>query len=103
MEAKSEKLKHKDGEEQETYYDAIKREMAGRAARSRAALDGMDPEQRIAMEGYRPGTYLRLHFKGMKTLIEVHACDIKHLAQSICSTRRISVVPCRKSMHASTK
>ncbi len=51
-------------EEGETYYDAMKKEMGDRAARTRAALDAMDPEQRVAMEGHRPGAYLRLCFSG---------------------------------------
>ncbi len=29
-----------------------------------AALDAMDPEKRLQMEGYRPGTYVRLQFSG---------------------------------------
>ena len=32
-----------------------------------AALDAMDPEKRLQMEGYRPGTYVRLHFSGNAT------------------------------------
>jgi hypothetical protein len=50
--------------EEETYYDALKKEMGGRAARTRAALDSMDLSTRVALEGYRPGTYLRLRFTG---------------------------------------
>ncbi len=51
-------------EEEETYYDAMKKEMAAKALKTTAALDALDPQQRIAMEGFRPGTYLRLCFKG---------------------------------------
>ena len=51
-------------EKEDTYYDAMKQEMASRAARTKSALDALDPHQRIAMEGHRPGTYLRLRFKG---------------------------------------
>lgn len=50
--------------DEETYYDAMKREMGGREARTRAALDALAPEQRVAMEGFRPGAYLRLRFSG---------------------------------------
>lgn len=50
--------------EEETFYDAMKKEMGDRAARTRAALDAMDPDQRVAMEGHRPGAYLRLRFTG---------------------------------------
>ena len=38
--------------------------MGGRAAKTRAALDALDPAQRLAMEGHRPGAYLRLRFSG---------------------------------------
>ena len=48
----------------QTYYDAIKRELGGRAARTRAAMDALDPGLRVAMEGFRPGAYLRLRFAG---------------------------------------
>lgn len=58
--------KEGDEEEEETYYDAIRREMAARALKTSAALDALDPQQRIAMEGFRPGTYLRLCFKGKR-------------------------------------
>ena len=39
-------------------------EMGGRAAKTRAVLDALDPAQRLAMEGHRPGAYLRLRFSG---------------------------------------
>ena len=51
-------------EEGETFYDAMKKEMGGRLARTRAALDALDGEQRLVMEGHRPGVYLRLSFTG---------------------------------------
>lgn len=51
-----------DGEE--TFYDAMKKDMAGRAGRTKSALDALEPYQRVQMEGFRPGTYLRLRFKG---------------------------------------
>lgn len=54
--------------DEETYYDAMKREMGGREARTRAALDALDPLQRVAMEGHRPGAYLRLRFSGAQPL-----------------------------------
>jgi ribosome biogenesis protein BMS1 len=38
--------------------------MGGRAAKTRAVLDALDPAQRLAMEGHRPGAYLRLRFSG---------------------------------------
>lgn len=42
----------------------MKKEMGGRLARTRAALDALDGEQRQLMEGHRPGAYLRLSFSG---------------------------------------
>ena len=51
-------------EEGESFYDAMKKEMGGRLARTRAALDALDDEQRLVMEGHRPGAYLRLSFTG---------------------------------------
>jgi len=54
-----------DEEEDETYYDAMKREMTDRAAKTKAAMDALDPSQRQLMEGYRPGTYIRLRFSGI--------------------------------------
>lgn len=53
-------------DEEETYYDAMKKDMAGRASRTKSVLDALDPYQRVQMEGFRPGTYLRLRFKGMR-------------------------------------
>jgi hypothetical protein len=44
----------------------MKKDMAGRASRTKSALDALDPYQRVQMEGFRPGTYLRLRFKGMR-------------------------------------
>lgn len=55
-------------EEGETFYDATKKEMGERAARTRSALDALDPEQRVAMEGHRPGAYLRMRFTGKSLL-----------------------------------
>lgn len=37
-------------EAEETYYDAMKREMADRAAKTKAAMDALDPTTRVAME-----------------------------------------------------
>lgn len=49
----------------ETYYDAVKKDMGGRVARTKAAMDALDPGLRVAMEGFRPGTYLRVRFTGV--------------------------------------
>lgn len=54
--------------DKETYYDAIKKDMGGRVARTKAAMDALDPALRVAMEGYRTGTYLRMRFTGVYLL-----------------------------------
>ena len=51
--------------EEETFYDAMKRDMADRSAKTKAALDALDPATRVAMEGHRPGAYVRLRFTGV--------------------------------------
>ena len=55
-----------DEEEDDTYYDEIKREMTERAKKTKDAMDALDPAQRIAMEGHRPGTYVRMRFSGIQ-------------------------------------
>ena len=52
-------------EDPSSYFDLIKRDMNEEYARARAELDAMDPQMRVAMEGYRPGAYVRLRFSGM--------------------------------------
>ncbi|CAL8465158.1 g4693 [Coccomyxa elongata] len=59
-------------EEGETFYDATKKEMGKRAARTRSALDALDPEQRVAMEGHRPGAYIRMRFTGIPCELVKH-------------------------------
>ena len=53
-------------EEDDTYYDEIKREMTERARKTKDAMDALDPVQRVAMEGHRPGTYVRMRFSGIQ-------------------------------------
>ncbi len=50
--------------DEETYYDAVKREMVARQAATRALLEGLDPATRLSMEGHRPGAYVRMRFRG---------------------------------------
>lgn len=38
--------------------------MAARASATRQLLDTLDPATRLAMEGHRPGTYVRMRFSG---------------------------------------
>lgn len=70
-------------EPESTYYDAMKQEMAERAARTKSALDALDPHQRIAMEGFRPGTYLRLRFKGNFPILANLFCESSRFKNSI--------------------
>ena len=63
-------------EEESTYYDAMKQEMAGRAARTKSALDALAPHQRISMEGHRAGTYMRLRFKGLPIFFASHPLQV---------------------------
>ncbi len=49
---------------EETFYDSLKKDMAARASATRQLLDTLDPATRLAMEGHRPGTYVRLRFSG---------------------------------------
>lgn len=51
---------------EETFYDAVKRGMVARQVATRALLDGMDPLTRLAMEGYRPGAYVRMRLTGAR-------------------------------------
>ena len=32
--------------------------------RTRQAMDALDPQKRVLLEGFRPGTYIRMKFKG---------------------------------------
>ena len=70
--AKKGKAPAPEAEEEEggTFYDAMKKEMGGRIARTRAALDALDDEQRLLMEGHRPGAYLRLSFTGASDTLQ---------------------------------
>lgn len=44
----------------------MKADMAQRQARTKRFMDELDPELRVSMEGFRPGSYLRLRFKGTR-------------------------------------
>ena len=46
--------------------------MAERAARTEAALADFSPEQRLAMEGVRPGTYVRVTLRGVPCELVEH-------------------------------
>ena len=47
-------------------------EANARYALMQAAMDELDEGQRIAMEGFRPGTYLRLRFTGVPCELMQH-------------------------------
>ena len=49
---------------QPSFYAAVKDDMEEKLKRTREAMDALDPHQRILLEGFRPGTYIRLKFKG---------------------------------------
>ncbi len=45
---------------------AVKKDMAERQARTKSMLDALDPHTRVAMEGLRPGTYVRMRLTGAR-------------------------------------
>ncbi|KAJ9526363.1 hypothetical protein QJQ45_009839 [Haematococcus lacustris] len=61
-----------DQAKEETYYDAVKREMVAKAAATRSALDALDPASRKLLEGLRPGSYVRMRFTGMPCELVMH-------------------------------
>ena len=48
---------------QVSYYDDLKQQMTEQAERNRAEFAGMEEQQRIACEGFRQGTYVRMEIK----------------------------------------
>ncbi|KAK9800776.1 hypothetical protein WJX73_000661 [Symbiochloris irregularis] len=52
-------------DDEATFYDAMKAEVMARAARTKAALEALPPEQRVALGGHVPGTYMRLLLSGV--------------------------------------
>ena len=65
----------------------MKKEMGGRLARTRAALDALDDEQRLLMEGHRPGTYLRLSFSGARALL----CRLGCAPPALCTCSSMGI------------
>lgn len=59
-------------EEVDTFYDSIKADMAARTAKTRGAMAALDPVTRVAMEGHRPGAYLRIRLSGMPAEMVTH-------------------------------
>ncbi|KAJ3292856.1 Glycoside hydrolase 2 (Mannanase, beta-galactosidase) [Borealophlyctis nickersoniae] len=70
---KKEELKRKfdaeydgsDDDEKSNYYETMKDEMSRQAEVNRAEFEEDDPEMRAKVEGYRPGTYVRIVVQGM--------------------------------------
>ncbi|CAD7700942.1 unnamed protein product [Ostreobium quekettii] len=52
-------------EKEPTFYHTVKQEMMEKLAHTRSALDALDPVQRVALEGFRPGTYIRMRLSGV--------------------------------------
>eukprot|EP00210_Caulerpa_lentillifera_P002766 g2644.t1 len=48
-----------------SFYQAVKDQMQDKLTKTREALNALDPKQRILLEGFRPGTYLRLKFSNI--------------------------------------
>lgn len=48
------------GKDEVTFFDHIKKDIADRQAATRAEMDGMDVATRHALEGFRPGAYVRM-------------------------------------------
>ncbi|XP_065182848.1 ribosome biogenesis protein BMS1 homolog [Sycon ciliatum] len=53
----------RDGET--AFYDDMKQEVTEQSERNRTLFDGVDDETRAQLEGYRPGSYVRLEIRGM--------------------------------------
>ena len=95
--------------DKETYYDAIKKDMGGRVARTKAAMDALDPALRVAMEGYRTGTYLRMRFTGvchlqlgnlyLKWVVIIHTSITDCIAPQPCLTNSLVRVTCGTCLH----
>lgn len=49
----------------QTFYDAVKEEMAHKLMRTREVLDNLSAQRRVTMEGHLPGSYVRMKLKGL--------------------------------------
>lgn len=53
-------------------------------AKTRAALDALDPGTRVAMEGHRPGTYVRVVLPGVP-------CELVQVSGTQRAGQRVAV------------
>lgn len=54
-----------------TYLDDLKREVSEQEKRNRAEFESMDEATRQMYEGVRPGSYVRMEFKGQRKCLEI--------------------------------
>lgn len=83
---------------------AVKAEMSARAARSRAALDAMSPAARLALEGVRPGAYVRIRLAGKPSPFErlsLSGCCVDASALIGPDQPRLGGLPCMLHLLAS--
>lgn len=50
----------------------MKQDIADRQASTRAELDALDPETRVALEGVRPGAYVRVRLAAVPCELVAH-------------------------------
>lgn len=67
-------------------------------AKTRAALDALDPGTRVAMEGHRPGTYVRIVLPSVP-------CELVQVCLLACvfwvlDCRCMCLKPCTMAAHA---
>lgn len=53
---------------QPSFYSAVKEDLEQKITKTRQAVDALDPRQRILLEGFRPGTYIKMLFEGIKIM-----------------------------------
>ncbi|KDD73546.1 DUF663 hypothetical protein, partial [Helicosporidium sp. ATCC 50920] len=58
--------------EEESFYDAVKRDMAATAERTQAALEAMGSEQRLLLQGCSPGEYVRVELARLPCELVAH-------------------------------
>ena len=63
---------------------AVKRDMAERQGRTKAMLDALDAQTRLAMEGIRPGSYVRIRLTGEWTDSLAHEFCVHVCTRQAC-------------------